>query len=563
MVLMSLKNENIEGALAIHGPGAEFGDYHSHCRKLWKAGKDPEFQAVCDKNAVDCVLTREEIARLLDWLDTEPKLKRYYQHYAQPCIRLAAELQLNGLFVTPGIFIELSKDFENGSIVRKVERKRKIITRETRADVDENTNGNLFKLFALFGRNECPGEFPTWYRSANLKPILRTGTPHKKLRRWDDAARCYLGIAPGKTSREHLAYLTDQAKTPRAKKIRKAYYDLTFLATEMKELKQVINQTPLDGGLTHPRYNFGGRGQSEEEGEPVHTGRWSARDWNPQKAADYVKVWVRSRWEQGVLVNTDAKAIEPRVAYEYSKDPVLLDWFGEEGIDGYVRASDVAFPGKGAKFRQEGKRVFLSWLFGAEWKTVWAQYNNDLRKAGKPASLSESQAKEMCNALAKELKIHHDWMESTWSDCKTHLMVESLAGRRRHLDEARSRDWKTRNRARNQAINFPIQSFANDINTVSALVLGWQWRGGLLCAMVHDSTLADCVSVISGARHVKRAHRVWKQIRKHVKEYLNVDLKMTYPVETEVGRYWKPMVKVEPNDQAWMENLDALLAKAA
>ncbi len=554
MVLMSLKNENIEGALAIHGPGAEFGDYHSHCRKLWKAGKDPEFQAVCDKNAVDCVLTREEIDRLLSWLDTEPKLKRYYQRYAQPCIRLAAELQLNGLFITPGIFRVLSKDFERGSIVKKVKAKRKIITRITCAEEDENTNGNHFKLFALFGRDECPVEFPKSYYSANLTPILRTKTTHKKLRK-----------APGQTSREHLAYLTDQATKNTAKAIRKAYYDLTFLATEMKELKQVIKQTPIDGGLTHPRYNFGGRGQAEEEGEPVHTGRWSARDWNPQKAADYVKVHVRSRWEQGVLVNTDAKAIEPRVAYEYSKDPVLLDWFGgnDGNVDGYVRASDIAFPGRGAKFRQEGKRVFLSWIFGAEWKTVWAQYNNDLRKANKPGSLSESQAKEMCGALSEELKIHHDWMESTWKECKKGLQVESLAGRRRHLDDARSTNWKTRNRARNQAINFPIQSLANDINTVSALVLGWEWRGGLLCAMVHDSTLADCKTVAYGAAHVKRAHRVWAGIRKHVKEYLDVDLQMSYPVETEVGRYWKPMIKMPLDDVAILHELDDLLREAA
>lgn len=535
MTLQAFKNETVEGALAPKGPKRGFQDFHSKCRDLWKKKIDPEDEDVFQKNAIDVVVTHEEKDELLGWLKTEPKLEWLYWNYAQHCIRLATEMQVNGMWVAPSIFKELSKDLKSGKIIDEIAAKDRLLRKWTEAPEDTNVNSTYFKLFALFGGDECPKPDPFLdggVLSAGFDPIQRTDNENKYLRK-----------CPGKTNREHLALLVDQVGTMRQRRIRKLYYDLTFLRSEKKELMQVVAQTPAEGGMTHPRWNFGGKGQDEEEGEPVHTFRWSAQEWNPQKAGEWVKEHVRSRWDEGYLVNADAKAIEPRVAYEYSKDPVLLDWFGDpDGIDGYIRASDVSFPGRGADFRQEGKRVFLSFIFGAEWKTIYIQYNNDLRKAGKKASLSESQAQQMHKSLTKALKIHHEWIEDTWATIRRTLQVENMAGLVRHLDDARARKYSVKTRARNQGINFPIQSLANMINTSAAIAQGYQWKQNLLIGMVHDSSLTDCPDRSATEAQIERTEKVWKNIKKHMKKYTRVELAMPYVVDIEVGRYWKPMI---------------------
>lgn len=536
MTLQAFKNETVEGALAPKGPKAGFQDYHSKCRALWKRKIDPDDKDVFAKNAVDNVLTDEIKDELLGWLKTEPKLEWLYWNYAQPCIRLAAEMQVNGMWVEPSIFEELSKDYKSGKIVKNIAAKDKQIRKWTDAEPDVNVNGDYFKLYALFGPEECPRPLKVGeIQSADFTPMLRTPNENK-----------YLRECPGKTDREHLALLSDQVKTSRQRKLRQLYYDLTFIRSEQKEMKQVVDQTPSEGGLTHPRWNFAGRGQDDEEGEPVHTFRWSAQEWNPQKAGEWVKAHVRSRWDEGFLVNSDAKAIEPRVAYEYSGDPALLEWFGDpDGVDGYIRASDISFPGRGADFRQEGKRVFLSFIFGAEWKTIWSQYNNDLRKAGKKASLSEAQAKAMHASLKKALHVHYEWVEDTWATIRRTMQIENLAGLVRHLDDARARKYSIKTRARNQGINFPIQSLANMINTSAALAQGWKWKRNLLVGMVHDSTLHDTPNRDAALEQIARTDTTWKNIKKYMKRYTGVTLTMPYVCDIEVGQYWKPMVKAE------------------
>ena len=160
MVLQSIKNENIEGALAVWGVEHGYGDYHSECRKLWKAKRDPDDERLFKKNAIDVALTGLRLEELLAWLETEPRLKRYYEVYLTRCIRLAAELKVNGIYIHPDIFKELSKDYQKGRAVRRVKLRHTKIKRlmgvEERDKDLINANGDWFIRYALYGKDEVP-----------------------------------------------------------------------------------------------------------------------------------------------------------------------------------------------------------------------------------------------------------------------------------------------------------------------------------------------------------------------------------------------------------------------
>jgi DNA polymerase I-like protein with 3'-5' exonuclease and polymerase domains len=377
-------------------------------------------------------------------------------------------------------------------------------------------------------------------KSANLPVIARTDKKNKSL-----------GKQPASTSRETLDLLQDHVKTPLQEELLKHYYRLTFLQTERKELKQVVDFTPPEGGLIHPDYNLGGRGQLEEETEPVVTGRWSGARPNPQKFADYVKRHATSRWPKGLLLEADASQIEPRVAYLYSRDEKIKWLFTEPGVDGYLEVCKVvpAFRQKPREFRFLGKRGFLSFMYGAEVPTILEHFNTDLRKMGKKERITETVATEVYEALKKMMPHHFQWIEDTWAFCRKHHYVEALTGRRRHLLEAASRSWVHRHHARNQAINFPIQSVANDINTAAALEIGWASKSlrWFLMTMVHDSAVYDVIGRREAAKLVRKIHRLWADIPSVAKKWLDIDVDIEMKVTTKVGRFWHPMTKVGPD----------------
>ncbi len=513
MVLQSLKNENIEGALAVWAVEHGYADYHSECRRMWKKGIDPSDDLVHKKNVIDVALTAQRYKELWAWLGTQPRqLQDYYCNYQRDCIRLAGEIQLNGLNISPDVFEAWDR------LARRIKYRHSRIRTYAGVPRDVNANGDIFRRELFFEKMGLESKIET----KKSGPAL---------------------------SRDHLELLLDQVnqKSPKGRVIR-MYYDLTFIDQQRKLLTSLLKHVPEDGGLVHPMYSLGGRGANDEEGKPVVTGRWSASQPPAQQWDEFIKQFVLSRWEEGLLVNGDGSQIEPRTAYLYSEDPMLLKMFTEED-DPYLRAYEVLknlLPG--LEFRFLGKRGLLTYMYGGDEHTIEKNFNRDLRNAGYSIRITLKEAKEICKKLRSLIPRHTEWMDDWWSDVRKSCESPSLAGRVRHIADARSSSWKVRRRARNMAINAPIQSLASDFNTVAALVLGFQGRGWLLATMVHDSMVADARNRKVASSLVRKMHDIWNNLEQHTLQYLGVGLKgMPMKIKTEVGTHWHPMVVVPPD----------------
>lgn len=516
MVLQSLRDENVEAALITFAqehrmPRQYFWDYHS-CIKLWKVGKDPEPEAVIRKNAGDVHLTRERWVELSDWLDTEPKLKHYYEGYLRDAIRLAADLELNGIKVS----VEGARR-EAKRLGKRIEyRRRKIreIAGEKHVEEKTQTRGKNFKRWLLWEHLGLP----------SFK-----NTPKEK--------------KPA-TDREHLNALIDwldqdegeeHEKRQEARDVLQRYMELSFLEKEESDLGWLLG---AEDGFIYPKYNLGGTGKYDSEARPVVSGRWSARDPNAQQFASYLKRHIESRFSQGWLVQWDASQMEVRVAALYSHDPVLLQIF-QEGIDPYLFGSEVLFGKQKAKsHRFMGKRTLLATIYGTgAWKLAH-ELNGDLRKQRLVDRVDEGQCQGLIDTLRSRFHVHTDWVEATQTQAILEGVVYSMTGRRRRLPKAREKD----RHALNQAANFPIQSLASDLNTLAALKLGATFPGGVLATLVHDAGLGDVRGLEQVSWFSKKIHRIWKRLP--TKEVFGFDLTVPMKIEVKAGRTWHPLLPI-------------------
>jgi DNA polymerase I-like protein with 3'-5' exonuclease and polymerase domains len=94
------------------------------------------------------------------------------------------------------------------------------------------------------------------------------------------------------------------------------YIILSGLRKSEGMIRSVVGRA---GELIHPQFNLGGKGTKEISvgGSPV-TGRLSAQDPNTQQFPPWLRKYVISRFEKGVILKWDAAQIEIKVAYQYS-----------------------------------------------------------------------------------------------------------------------------------------------------------------------------------------------------------------------------------------------------
>lgn len=108
---------------------------------------------------------------------------------------------------------------------------------------------------------------------------------------------------------------------------------------------------------------------------------------------------------------------------------------------------------------------------------------------------TEEEAKEIYERLFSKLQVAKKWLEDTIKHARTHLIVESLLGRRRRLyqyllPDARSK-WADADR---RAVNSPIQGLSSDFALIGAFNFYFecvvkQRRNWVVCNTVHDSVL--------------------------------------------------------------------------
>lgn len=140
------------------------------------------------------------------------------------------------------------------------------------------------------------------------------------------------------------------------------------------------------------------------------------------------------------------------------------------------------------EYRKKAKAINFGYLYGMWWKKfkLYARDNYGV-------TVSDEQAQESREAFFELYPDFTDWHKKQRKFARKHGYVFSLSGRKRRLPQALLKEnTPKRQEAERQAINSPVQSFANELNLMSALQLRSEYGRDkvCICGTVHDSVLA-------------------------------------------------------------------------
>lgn len=139
--------------------------------------------------------------------------------------------------------------------------------------------------------------------------------------------------------------------------------------------------------------------------------------------------------------------------------------------------------------RKKAKAINFGYLYGMWWKKfkIYARDNYGVE-------VTDNEAEASREAFFELYPNFPEWHEKQRRFAQMNGYVRSLSGRKRRLPAAMAgRDSPERREAQRQAINSPVQSFANELNLMAALQMrkefGKSWFG--LIGTVHDAVLIE------------------------------------------------------------------------
>lgn len=139
------------------------------------------------------------------------------------------------------------------------------------------------------------------------------------------------------------------------------------------------------------------------------------------------------------------------------------------------------------EYRKKAKAVNFGYLYGMWWKKfkIYARDNYGV-------IITDEEAEQSRVTFFDNYPDLPDWHKRQKKYARRHGYVKSLSGRKRRLPEAKhADDTPERRAAERQAINSPVQSFANEVNLMAALQLRKEYGRDVvkICGTVHDSVL--------------------------------------------------------------------------
>jgi DNA polymerase-1 len=201
------------------------------------------------------------------------------------------------------------------------------------------------------------------------------------------------------------------------------------------------------GGRLHGRFDQSG----------TITGRLAGREPNLQQVSSTGDVRDLFR---GDLVVGDYSGLEVRLSAHFSRDPLMMDVF-KEGKDLYGVMAAEAWGGPADKTndgRGLMKILMLSSQYGAQGEMLAEIFAiNGMREYG------PRKADAMLRDLEFTLPRLFEWRQEVITEARTLGYVTTLAGRRRHLPDISSAEWKKMAKAERQAVNSKVQGSAADV----------------------------------------------------------------------------------------------------
>ncbi len=155
------------------------------------------------------------------------------------------------------------------------------------------------------------------------------------------------------------------------------------------------------------------------------------------------------------LLSADYSQIELRLVAHYAKEETMLRAF-QDGVDIHSQTASEVFRIPISKMNDEVRRKAKAINFGII-------YGISSFGLSKQLSISNSEAKDYISAYFEKFPGIKNYMEEIKIFARENKFVETLFGRKIHINQIESTNIAIRNFAERQAINAPIQGTAADI----------------------------------------------------------------------------------------------------
>lgn len=438
-----------------------------------KQGLEGSWEKHADYLGHDLYHTRKLYYRFKRDLQADSEVRRVFERILMPCSRLFTQIEVDGVYINTDKFDEAEAYLTNEKAEAEKELKKY-------GDINWGSPKQIADL--LFGKLRIP-----------VVEKTRKGAP---------------------STSESVLNRIDHPVRHALIRYRGAKQQLSFFIEGWKPY--------LDGNILHPSFKLHGTVTGRPSCEHPNL-QQVPRDPRIRQLIDAPKGWS--------LVEVDLSQIELRIAAELAGERTLLNAFrtggdphwltmikeiGRAGAQKelvldtartlkqdkaiqYAEALKIIFEAgpdrccevrpEWSEMRKKAKAINFGYLYGMWWKKfkIYALDNYGVSVTDKEAQDSRISFFETYNDFPK-------WHERQRRFARFEGYVRSLTGRKRRLPKAmssRPEDKFDRQEAERQAINSPVQSFASDLNLLSAIQLSEEFDRSKvrICGTVHDAIL--------------------------------------------------------------------------
>ncbi|MBD1172013.1 DNA polymerase I [Pelagibacterales bacterium SAG-MED05] len=391
--------------------------------------------------AEDADVTLRLYSLLLERVDNE-KLKKIYEVFEKPMIKLLSKLEMNGVKVDQVYLEKLSKKFEKR--LKKIEKeiyevsgkKFNIGSPKQLGEIIYNdlkiaklkktkkgslaTNAKILEDLALTG-HKFPNLILEWRQVSKLKST------------YTDALQNHIS---NKTKRVHTSFLLAATNTGR-------------LASSDPNLQNIPIKT-LDG-------------------------------------KEIRKAFIAEK--NNILISADYNQIEMRILADMADVKELKKAFrNNQDIHALTASQVFGLPLNKITddFRRKAKAINFGIIYGI------TQYG-----LAKQIAVSNQEALDFINSYFKKFPEIKDYMNSTIKTCRKQGYVTNIFGRRIHLRGINDKNFSVRSFQERAAINAPIQGSAADIIRLAMIkidkILVDQKNKAKMLLQIHDELIFECL----------------------------------------------------------------------
>lgn len=459
--------------------------------------------------AHDVYYTRGLKKVLNAWLKREPEVKQVFDEIMMPVVRMFVDIEHNGVFINTSMMGDAEKDLRRR--IKKSEAKLKKF-----GDINWGSPKQLADL--LFNK-----------LGIKVVEVTAKGNPsvsESVLKRIDHP--CAGAILEYRGAKQQLSFFIEGWKPY----LRKGWLHPSFklhgtvtgrLSCENPNLQQVPRDGFIRNLICAPKgWEFIEADLSQIElriAAELANARSLIKVFQTGGDAHWLTALTeiqRGRGKKKLVLATGKELAGKKVSYDKAIKLML-----KAGPDACI---DIE--GGWKELRKKAKAVNFGYLYGMWWKKfkIYARDNYGV-------SVTDEQAKESRDNFFRLYPELESWHRRQKRIAASQGYVHSLSGRRRRLPAAMmSDDTPSRREAQRQAINSPVQSFANELNLMVALQVSREYGVDKvrLCGTVHDAII-----FLVKKEHVVEVYNRVLEIMRGPDLMKKFGIKMKVPIEGE------------------------------